>query len=366
MVVSNTNPQLEAIKQKMMTLAKISASSQDYRIALLKHLREAVPFDAACCTAVDPQTLLSIGAITEEGVESIHHNLFEYEYLREDFNQYDQLAKAADPVATLSGATEGKLERSARYRNVLLPAGFTDELRAALIYEGACWGYLTLFRHHEHPLFHENERTFISSLVPLIAFHLRKTSLLLPTEEATWIEEGPGILVLSDQFTTLSSNKVAENWLTLLRKWERIDSSTLPRPIRAVCSRALSETVVGTERTSLAKVCIRLPEGPYLTIQASRLTGPSASVQLAVWFEPDKPSDTLPLISEAYGLSEREKQILDRIVRGFSTKEIAHSLHISAYTVQDHLKSIFAKTGVTSRRELKWHLFSRFSVQRDI
>ncbi|RAP26387.1 hypothetical protein C2W64_01930 [Brevibacillus laterosporus] len=35
-------------------------------------------------------------------------------------------------------------------------------------------------------------------------------------------------MVLSDQFTTLSSNKVAENWLTLLQKWERIDSSTLP------------------------------------------------------------------------------------------------------------------------------------------
>nr|WP_181460856.1 hypothetical protein [Brevibacillus laterosporus] len=71
------------------------------------------------------------------------------------------------------------------------------------------------------------------------------------------------------------------------------------KPIRAVCSRALSETIVGTARTSLAKVCIRLPEGPYLTSQASKLTGPSASVQLAVWFEPAKPSDTLPLFSEA-------------------------------------------------------------------
>ncbi|MCG7318946.1 LuxR C-terminal-related transcriptional regulator [Brevibacillus laterosporus] len=354
---------MKAIQHKLMTLAKNSASSQNYRIALLTHLRSAVPFDAACCTIVDPQTLLSIGAITEEGVEAIHHHLFEYEYLREDFIPYDQLVKADEHVATLSKATGGNLEQSARYRNVLFPAGFADEMRAALMYEGACWGYLTLFRHHDRPLFHEDERQFISALVPLIASHLRQTSLFLPTEEATWVEESPGIMVLSDQLTILSSNKAADNWLALLQKWERIDSSTLPRPIRVVCFRALSETVTLKQQPFQAKVCIRLSEGPYLTIQASKLTSESDSVQLAVWFQPAKPSDILPLISEAYELSVREKQILDQIVKGFSTKEIAHSLHISAYTVQDHLKSIFVKTGVTSRRQLIWHLFSRFSVQ---
>lgn len=89
----------------------------------------------------------------------------------------------------------------------------------------------------------------------------------------------------------------------------------------------------------------------------------SSSVHLAVLFGPAKPADMLPLIAEAYGLSVREKQILDQIVRGASTKELARTLHISAYTVQDHLKSIFVKTGVSSRRELIWQLFTRFGVQ---
>ncbi|WP_246362923.1 helix-turn-helix transcriptional regulator [Paenibacillus alba] len=71
-----------------------------------------------------------------------------------------------------------------------------------------------------------------------------------------------------------------------------------------------------------------------------------------------------PLIAEAYGLSEREKQILDGLLRGFSTKELALSLRISTYTVQDHLKSIFVKTGVTSRRELIWAVI--LSLQRTI
>lgn len=218
----------EASKRKVMALAeRFSHSSQDYRTALLQLLREFVPFDGACCTAVDPQTLLSTGAITEDGVEAIHHGIFEHEYLREDFNRYDHLSKAAEPVATLSQATDGQLARSDRYRNVLLPAGFHDEMRASLKYDGACWGYLTLFRSQGRPFFSEQERECILALAPLIGYQLRKTSLSLPAEENTWMEEEIGILMLSDQFTLLAANPTAEKWLTLLRQWESIDRDTL-------------------------------------------------------------------------------------------------------------------------------------------
>ncbi|GFZ91037.1 helix-turn-helix transcriptional regulator [Paenibacillus marchantiophytorum] len=353
----------EAIRRKIRNLEKSTSSSLAYRSALLGILRESLPFDGACFTTVDPQTLLCTGAVTEEGIEAIHHLLFEYEYLHEDINAYSQLVLAADPVATLSGATNGQLERSTRYRNVLLPAGYKDELRAALMYQGACWGYLTLFRYDDRPLFSENERGCIASLVPTIAFHLRQRSLELPSEETIQMKEESGLVILSDHLAMLSSNTVGDRWMAHLRQWEGIDNETLPRPIRAVSFRALSGVADAEERGFTAKVRIRTPEGPYLSIQASILRHTSSSVQIAIWFEQAKPSDTLPLIAEAYGLSEREKQILDQILRGSSTKELANALHISTYTVQDHLKSIFLKTGVTSRRELIWLLFSRFSLR---
>ncbi|OPH51303.1 helix-turn-helix transcriptional regulator [Paenibacillus ferrarius] len=358
--------QRENSKRKIRTLGMGAVTSQEYRSALIGQLREAIPFDGACCATVDPQTLLCTGAVTEEGIEAIHQGLFEFEYLHEDYNAYDQLVKADDPVATLSGATQGQWEQSARYRNVLRPAGYRDEMRAALMYQGACWGYLTLFRLQDRPSFSENEREFVSSLVPIIAFHLRQRSLDLPAEESTRMKEETGILVFSDQLAMLSFNTAGAHWLSLLRKWEGIDNQTLPRPIRAVSSRALSGRDAAVEQGSTAKVCIRIPDGPYLTIQASLLSSSSSGLQVAVWFQQAKPSDTLPLIAEAYGISEREKQILDGLLRGFSTKELALSLRISTYTVQDHLKSIFVKTGVTSRRELIWQLFSRFSVQSDV
>lgn len=353
---------MEAVKRQLNKLAAAQVASQLYRESALTLIREAVPFESACCTSVDPVTLLSTGASTDEAIEAIHHKLFEYEYLHNDYNSYGQLAQAVMPAATLSEATDGQLERSGRYRAVLFPAGFGDELRAALLSEGACWGYLTLFRKAGDPLFLEEERLLIAAIAPILAKSLKKNSLELPSTDVGVRKEEPGLIVLSDQLEPISFDRSARHWLSELRSLEQIDGVTLPRPIRAVCSRALAQARTTAGERQTAKVCIRMPEGLYLSIRASMLEGAYGLIQLAVSIEPAKPSDILPLIVEAYALSAREKQIIERIIRGFSTKELAHSLHISAYTVQDHLKSIFAKTGVSSRRELMWELFSKHSM----
>jgi len=49
------------------------------------------------------------------------------------------------------------------------------------------------------------------------------------------------------------------------------------------------------------------------------------------------------------GLSEREVEVLKYVARGLTNKEVAQKLNLSPRTVGNHLQSIFAKAGVTTR-----------------
>jgi DNA-binding CsgD family transcriptional regulator len=58
------------------------------------------------------------------------------------------------------------------------------------------------------------------------------------------------------------------------------------------------------------------------------------------------------VLCRVYALSERERDVVSLLVGGLDTRAIAARLFISAHTVQDHLKAVFAKMNIHSRREL--------------
>ncbi len=64
------------------------------------------------------------------------------------------------------------------------------------------------------------------------------------------------------------------------------------------------------------------------------------------------PLDRADLFSRAHGLTSRELQVLTRLAAGDDTRIAARALHLSEYTVQDHLKAIFSKTSTHDRRSL--------------
>ena len=92
-------------------------------------------------------------------------------------------------------------------------------------------------------------------------------------------------------------------------------------------------------------------------MRATPLTRPQRQTRTAIVLERAAADQVAPLIARAHQLSQRETQIAVLVRRGLSTSEIAAKLFISEYTVQDHLKSIFEKVGVRSRRELATEVF---------
>jgi ATP/maltotriose-dependent transcriptional regulator MalT len=52
-----------------------------------------------------------------------------------------------------------------------------------------------------------------------------------------------------------------------------------------------------------------------------------------------------------YNLSEREKQVLQLLVNGYSYKMIANDMFIAIDTVRSHIKKIYEKLQVNSKSE---------------
>ncbi len=99
---------------------------------------------------------------------------------------------------------------------------------------------------------------------------------------------------------------------------------------------------------------VHLTGGVWLTLRAARIgeETPVEQRDIAVTIELTSSADRLALFSRACGLSARETELLGHLVAGSDTRETAEAMFLSQHTVQDHLKSIFAKTGARSRRTL--------------
>jgi DNA-binding CsgD family transcriptional regulator len=282
---------------------------------------------------------------------------FEIEYSLEDFNKFAELARRASPVGSLREATEGDLSRSARWREVFHPLGLNDDLRAALVADGACWGYLALHRGGTSS-FSAEDLQFVSRVVGHLAEGLR-VSLIVEASDTQESIDGPGLVLLNDAFEVASGSESGKQWLAELGAHEQPDIGVLPASVYAVAAqlRALEQSVSpGPELMPRARV--RTSSGRWMIVHATRLSDADRKGQIAVIIEPAHPAEIAPLIVRAYDLSPRERDITQQVIRGLSTIEIAEQLFISTNTVQDHLKAIFTKVGVSSRRELVARIWS--------
>jgi DNA-binding CsgD family transcriptional regulator len=323
-------------------------------------LRKAVAFDGFCSMTVDPATMLLTSHIAHDSVrpEDVPR-LARNEFLEEDVNKFAVLARAPRPAGVLTDATGHIPQRSPRYQDILRPNGFRDEMRFALLDDSTCWGWVALYRREETGDFHLHEAAFAASVSRLLAQGLRRAILLasVATDEEP---DAPGLILLAPGGAVETMTPAAERWLGKL-----IAATTakgdLPTVVSSVAYRALLAARGGTPDGARSRVPTSV--GTWLVIHGS-VIGDPAEGRTAVILEPAQSPQIAPVIVAAYGLTARERQVTQLVLHGLNRAEIAAQLHVSQYTVQDHLKAIFEKVGVHSRRELVAQIFFQNYVPR--
>jgi DNA-binding CsgD family transcriptional regulator len=306
----------------------------------------AVPFDRWCAMTFDPATGLPTGGFHAEGLPMpLMPRLLELEYGDEDdVARLADVARGERPVTLLSEATGRDPARSARFRDVLGPAGLPHEVRAVHRDGRTAWGAMILFRGSDAPDFTSAEASLLSTLSTRIAEALRRIQLMRRAAEPGGDEPGVVLLEVTERgVAVLTASPSA------LQRLDEVEDGTVEGLPFAVTS--LARTAHG--RRGVARCRLRTRAGRWLTLHAERLSG--STVSLVV--EPSRPADIAALLTDAYRLTERETEVVGLVVRGHSNAEIARALWLSPYTVADHVKNVFEKTGVRSRGELTSRLF---------
>jgi len=330
-----------AARRELTALAGAGMGVDELYGVAMDVVASVVPFDAACWGTVDPETHIITSGVTRHFAPSPAQQAYyaELESSGEEPNALTVLAARRSPAARLTDLGAGR-GTSARWNELYRPLGIGFDLRTPLRSGGRVWGVAELFRAPGALDFDDREVDFVAGVADVLGAAAR-TAMLAPAGEGDPVDEGPALLVVDRDGTPEAVTPAAEAWI------ERAVSHG-PEGL-GMALRGVVGAVTSGHASARARCRI---DGRWIALHASPLRTRGGADTIAVSIEPAATAEVSRLLLAAHGLSERERAVCEEVLAGRSSKEIAARLFISTHTVQDHLKAVFAKVGVSSRREL--------------
>ncbi len=317
---------------------------------LLDVIRRAVPHDFYAFVLTDPQTTVGTSPLAEVPDLGDLPRVIRLKYLTRP-GRWTTLDQSG--CTTLLAATGGVLSRSDQWADALRRHGVTDVLVAVLRDRHGTWGFLDLWR--RTGVFADAEVAAVAAALPAMTDALRgvvaRSFVVGPPGALRQAPapHGPGLLLLGDDLTPVAGTPQLREWLTTLLP-TAADVGPVPASALNVAAQLLAVEAGVDDHPSSGRVA--LAPGTWLTVRADRLTEPLSGASIAVGYELTSPADRLDLFARAHALSPREREVVVAVATGLDTRGAARRLGITELTVQDHLKSVFARTGAASRADL--------------
>jgi len=316
-------------------LAREVSDPRRLRAAILDELRRTVPFDWYVWVLTDPATAVGTDPLAEVPDLAQLPKTIRLKYLTKR-NRWTDL----DGVAVLGQhAGDSLLWREEQRRH-----GVVDVASLVLRDRFGCWAFLDLWSRSPYD---GHDVAFLREVAPTLttALRVRQARRFQFVPPAHGPTRGPVVLLLDDDLRITAQTTGTGDWLSALLP--RSDGPPVPAAAYNVAGQLLAQEAGVDAHEAMGRVA--LEDGLWLTVRASRL---AQGRQLAVTIQPTTPHDRLDVFARAAGLTQREGELLTHLAHGADTREVAEVMSLSPHTVQDHLKSVFAKTGTSSRRTL--------------
>jgi DNA-binding CsgD family transcriptional regulator len=337
-----------SIQDRIERICSQGLDTRSLRVALLDEIRPKVPFDAYVWLLTDPRTCVGSAPLAEAPSLADLPALIRLKYLTPT-NRWTAIESNV-PV-TLAGATNGDRSTSRIWRELLQGYGIDDVVSTVFRDQYGCWAFLDLWR--RGGTFAADECALLQNTAPVVTASLRRSLLPTFTHAAAGFDQlsGPAVLLLSDEIELLTQTPQTDAYLRMLLPTPH-GSSPVPAGAYNVAAQLLAREAGVDSHAPSARVHLR--DGIWVTLRAARIEkrSPTDAASIAVSIESTPPTDRAALFARVAGLTDRETELLHHLVGGSDTRELAQQLFVSEHTVQDHLKSIFAKAGVNSRRML--------------
>jgi DNA-binding CsgD family transcriptional regulator len=321
--------------EQLRALMEVPADATALRFRIIELLRPVVGFDRWCWPLCDPASGLGTTAVGEHDYWPALQRLL----------LLDQRPDEPRSLPALKGPQRGSRHGGLRFRDVLGPVGIGDELRIPLTDRHGLWGCLDLMRSSDDRPFDDEDVVFLELVAPLLATATRRSTAAATAGDEVVPPSPAGVIVLDADLDVRASTAGARAWLAQLApaRFKHAHLAALA-VVYNVTARALSQSNLAP------RARVRAATGAWAIVEADLLDPLDRTV--AVTIRPASPGEILDLRMLAHDLTSRERDVVTCVLDGRDTRAVSEQLFLSPHTVNDHLKSIFAKTGVRSRKEL--------------